>query len=303
MSSLPDNSRKKFILDSLKIAGGAVLLSTPDFAKAQPLNLSPGEYTVKDIIDIILKQIPGAPFKETVDTLKSGSPDNKVTGIITTMFATIDVIKTAVKNNVNFIIAHEPAFYNHTDDVCWVKPNDIVQQKIALLEKNNITVWRFHDYCHALKPDAISYGVAKKAGWLPYFKSDETIIKIPPVSLGKLIQQLKSSLNIAHVKVIGNLTQHCERIALLPGAWGGKEQIKIVQQEQPDVLIVGEVQEWETAEYIRDARLLGSKTSLIILGHCVSEEPGMEWVVYWLKSLLPNINITHIPSKDPFMWM
>ncbi|MBC7509970.1 MAG: Nif3-like dinuclear metal center hexameric protein [Ferruginibacter sp.] len=303
MNSLPDNSRKKFILDSLKIAGGAVLLSAPEFARTQPHNLSSGEYTVKDIIDIILKQLSGAPFKDTVDTLKSGSPDNKVTGIITTMFATIDVIKTAVKNNVNFIIAHEPTFYNHTDDVSWVKPNDIVQQKLELLQKNNITVWRFHDYCHAIKPDAISYGVAKKAGWLAYFKKDEIIIKIPSISFEKLIQQLKTSLDIAHVKVIGNLTQHCERIALLPGAAGGQTQIKTVQQEKPDVLIVGEVNEWETAEYIRDARLLGSKTSLIILGHCVSEEPGMEWVVDWLKPLCPHVKIMHIASEDPFKWM
>jgi hypothetical protein len=114
-------SRKSFLTDTLKIAGGISLLSVNDFAMAAPANAAPKAYTVQQIIDIILKEVPGAPFKDTVDTLKSGSADQQVTGIITTMFATIDVINAAVKRNANFIIAHEPTFYNHTDNKTQVK--------------------------------------------------------------------------------------------------------------------------------------------------------------------------------------
>src|SRR5437762_12957353 len=77
-------------------------------------------YTVGDIIDIIIKDISGAPFAKTVDTLKSGSRDMVVTGIVTTMFATVDIIHKAIKVGANFIIAHEPTFYNHLDDTAWV---------------------------------------------------------------------------------------------------------------------------------------------------------------------------------------
>jgi hypothetical protein len=103
-----------------------------------------------------------SPIPNTVDTIKSGSADHVVTGIVTTMFTTVDTIKQAVKLNANFIIAHEPTFYNHTDNIDWVKDNSVVKQKQALLKKHNITVWRFHDYIHSLKPDLISYGAAKK---------------------------------------------------------------------------------------------------------------------------------------------
>jgi hypothetical protein len=68
-------------------------------------------------------------------------------------------------------------------------------------------------------------------------------------------------------------------------------------------LIVGEVSEWETAEYIRDANLLGSKIALIVLGHALSEEPGMEWLVEWLQPKLPGTKIIHIPSGNPFTWV
>ena len=77
------------------------------------------------------------------------------------MFSTIAVIEQAKALNANFIIAHEPTYYNHEDNKNWVNNHKMQQQKQALLEKYQIAVWRFHDYCHRLQPDAISYGVAK----------------------------------------------------------------------------------------------------------------------------------------------
>jgi putative NIF3 family GTP cyclohydrolase 1 type 2 len=296
-------NRKTFLTQSLKITGGLSLLSVPGLAMANTLLPTQNEYTVQQVMDIILKEVPGAPFKDTVDTLKSGDGNNKVTGIITTMFATIALIKTAMQQKANFIIAHEPTFYNHADDKQMVKDNNIVQEKVDLLAKHNITIWRFHDYCHALVPDAISYGVAKKAGWLSYYKQGETILELPPVSFTTLVQHVKKSLQIAHLRVIGNPTQSCQRIALLPGAWGAKRQISTVLEKKPDVLIIGEAQEWETVEFIRDARLLGHHTALVVLGHSASEEPGMEWMADWLKPKLPGIKITHVASNDPFTWM
>jgi putative NIF3 family GTP cyclohydrolase 1 type 2 len=219
------------------------------------------------------------------------------------MFSTIKVIEEAARLNANFIIAHEPTFYNHADDLNWVDKNEIVKRKKELLEKNNIAVWRFHDYWHTYIPDGIRFGVLKMAGWQQYHQPGEMIFKIPPMSLKKMIGHLKSSLGITNVKLIGELEQVCERIALLPGASGGQRQMSLVEKEKPDVLIVGEVHEWETAEYIRDARALGAKTSLIILGHSVSEEPGMQWLAEWLQPKIVGIKITHIASGDPFTWV
>jgi hypothetical protein len=68
-------------------------------------------------------------------------------------------------------------------------------------------------------------------------------------------------------------------VFLIACAWGGQNQISSTEKEKPDLVIVGEVREWEMAEYIRDAKLFGSKISLILLGHSVSKEPGMEWLV------------------------
>jgi putative NIF3 family GTP cyclohydrolase 1 type 2 len=150
--------RRAFINKTLKAAGAAAFMNIP-FKSFAINSANKKEYTVQDVMDIILKEIPGAPFKQTVDTIKSGSASNKVSGIVTTMFATVKVIEEAARSNANFIIAHEPTFYNHEDDINFVANNEIVKEKMALLQKHNITVWRFHDGWHAYKPDGILHGV------------------------------------------------------------------------------------------------------------------------------------------------
>jgi putative NIF3 family GTP cyclohydrolase 1 type 2 len=306
-SSLPFDkfsaNRRKFIVNSAKAAGGFALLGLQPSLTGGNFLSPANQYTVQQVIDLILKEGGLSPLKETVDTIKSGSANQMVTGIVTTMFPTITVIEEAAKLNANFIIAHEPSFYNHKDDTKWVANNTVVKQKQQMLEKYKIAIWRFHDYCHSLKPDAISYGVAKKANWLPYYKTGQTVLTIPAISLQDLVHHLKSSLGIAQVRIIGDPKQICQRIALLPGAWGGLMQVTTAETQKPDVLIVGEVSEWETAEYIRDARLMGATTALLVLGHAVSEEPGMEWVAEWLQPKLDGIKITHIASGNPFTWL
>jgi putative NIF3 family GTP cyclohydrolase 1 type 2 len=295
------NSRRSFITQSLKAAGGLAVLGWA--GRVTGNNPWPAAITVKQVIELILKEGNLNTFPGTVDTIKFGEGSQLVTGIITTMFPTITVIHEAIRRKANFIIAHEPSFYNHRDDRDWVKDNVVLQQKLDLLEKHGIVIWRFHDYCHSLKPDAVMYGVVKKAGWLPYFQTAQRTLTIPPVTVQQLALHLKSSLNIQHVRVIGNLQQVCRRVTLMPGAVGGQRQVSAVESEKPDVLVVGELSEWETAEYIRDANLLGIKRALIVLGHSVSEEPGMEYFVEWLQPKLPQVKITHIASNDPFTWL
>ena len=295
--------RRIFISQVLKASLASAFVLSAGESGARGICAVNKTYTVGDIMDIILKAVPGAPFAKTVDTLKSGSKEMIVTGIVTTMFATIDIIRQAIKANANFIIAHEPTFYNHTDDPAWVSPNHIVKQKQELLEQNKITIWRLHDYLHSFVPDGVDYGVVRDCGWLSYFKPPSPVLTIPEISLGNLSEHLKKKLKIAHVRVIGNLSQPCSRIALLPGASGGQSHMSTVETEKPDVLIAGEVHEWETAEYIRDMQQMGEKTALIVLGHGVSEEPGLQWLQEWLQPKLEGIKVQHISSGNPFTWV
>lgn len=294
--------RREFVISVLRAASLGVL-ATPVAAVAEKAYIKQTELAVQQVIDLILKSIPDAPFKQTVDTIKVGDGNQKVTGIVTTMFATDEVIAKAAKLGANFIIAHEPTFYNHADETSRFENDDVYRFKRDLLDKHKIAVWRFHDYIHAHRPDGVTMGVLQAVGWEKYYNADKPhVVKIPAETLENLIGLVKKKLGIHHIRFIGDRSAKCSKIVLAPGAAGGAMQITALQKEKPDLMICGELNEWETSEYVRDLRFMGGKTSLIVLGHIVSEEPGLEWLVKWLQPQIPLIKITHIPSTDAFSW-
>ncbi len=154
------NGRRKFLSSVTGLVGTSLVMTLPGVSLAED---SRRAYTVKHVIDIILKEIPGAPFPKTVDLLREGSMDQEVTGIVTTMFPTIAVIEKTAKAGANLIIAHDPLFYNNQDDTEWLQEDEVYQYKAELLNKHKIAIWRFH-YWHAHKPDGIIMGNLMKLG-------------------------------------------------------------------------------------------------------------------------------------------
>lgn len=257
--------------------------------------------TIQRAIDIILQAVPGGPLEDTVDTFKSGDPSQEVTGIVTTFLASFDVIQRAVNLGANLIITHEPIYYNHRDEVDWLADDPVYRAKRELLDENNVVVWRFHDYWHRHQPDGILTGMVKALRWEEYVISDKPLVfNIAAVPLQELAFFFKSKLDIGTVRVVGDLGLTCQRVGLLLGAVSGRRQIEFLSHEDVDVLICGEIDEWETSEYVRDAVAEDKNKALIILGHANSEEPGMRWLADWLGTKFPGVSITHLPVGDAF---
>lgn len=291
--------RREFITSLSKITGGAALLNIPFLSSAMHYGSNRISVTVGEVMDLFIKQVPGAPLPNTVDTLKTGSRDTVITGMVTTMFATIDVINKAIAAKANFIIAHEPTFYNHADETDWLKGDEVYQYKKDLLEKHNIAVWRNHDYVHSLAADGVREGVLAQLDWKRFdMGKGENLVFAHPVSLQALMLHLKDKLNIPMVRYISNKSQSCQKVLLMPGASGGRSHITAIRKNKPDVLVCGEIQEWETAEYVRDARATGEQIALVVLGHIASEEPGSEWMANWLQRNVPGVSVTHIPAGN-----
>ncbi|HEY0743822.1 MAG TPA: Nif3-like dinuclear metal center hexameric protein [Chryseosolibacter sp.] len=292
---LDDMSRRQFVAASL-----ATLSMLPGSASAS-VQARP---TVQELIDLILKQIPGS-VPNTVDTIKIGDPDQTVRGVVTSMFPTIEVIRKTIDLNANFLIVHEPSFYNHTDETTWLENDDVYQFKKQLLTKNKIAIWRFHDYIHRHSPDGVLEGVIQKLGWKKFQDTSrpQLITFAAPRLLRVILADVKDALGIEYVRIVGDSNDQCQRVLFLPGASGGRAQIAQIMNVKPDLIFCGEVAEWETSEYIRDARAMGLKRSLVVLGHAQSEEPGMSWLVDFLKEKVPQVKATHIPSNNPFTFL
>lgn len=295
-------SRREFLTSATSLAGASLLLTLPGVSSAGG---SLSSYTVKQVIDLIMKEVSGAPFATTVDHVRSGSADQQVTGIVTTMFPTLDVIERTAKAGANFIIAHETPFYNNQDETDWLKDDDAYRYKVELLKKHNIAIWRFHDHWHAHKPDGIIMGNLMKLGWEKYYDmSKPRLLTLPqPLSIKSIAKLAKEKLGISTVRVVGDLDEKCTTIYLAFGYMDSKRQIAAIQEFKPDLILSGETREWETVERVRDGLFMGQKTSLLVLSHSVSEEAGMEYAATWLQPKVPGLKVSHIASTNPFTFV
>ncbi|MBL8236039.1 MAG: Nif3-like dinuclear metal center hexameric protein [Bryobacterales bacterium] len=262
----------------------AALLMTAAVA-AQPKQLTAGE-----IIARIKKEVAVPWRDQTVDTLKSGTPESKVTGIATTFMSTLEVLQKAVADGKNMIVTHEPTFYAGDDGTASTAADPIVVAKKAYIERHNIVIFRFHDHWHMRRPDGIRTGMLNELGW----QQDQT----HNTTLKQLAADVKTKLKISTVRVIGDSGQRITKVALNPGYANLAGAMRALATA--DVLIIGEAREWEIYEYVQDLNANGTRKALIVLGHAISEEGGMKECARWLKTFVPELPIAHIPAGELF---
>jgi putative NIF3 family GTP cyclohydrolase 1 type 2 len=239
----------------------------------------------------------------TVDTLKAGDLDTPVTGIATTFSATMDVLQRATARGANLIIAHEPTFYDHLDETAWLGSDPVYAAKIDYIRQHKMVVWRFHDNWHAApgQPDGVLKGMVAGLGW-EAFQSPGTpnLFVVPEIRLEDLARQMKERIGIRTMRVVGDRDLKVTRIAFAPGAAGRDRQIKALAQDDVQVLVVGESREWETVLYVVDAVGQGRRQGLILMGHDVSEELGMQECARWLKAFVSEVPVEFVPAGEPF---
>jgi putative NIF3 family GTP cyclohydrolase 1 type 2 len=256
--------------------------------------------TARQVVARIQKNV-GVPWRsETVDTFKAGDPDTPVTGIATTMMATFDVLQRAAAARKNFVISHEPTFYNHEDKTGDFAGDPVYAAKQSFIEKNRMVVWRFHDHIHAMRPDGIFTGMTEILGWEKYKSADSRTFTLPEASLENVARDIQTKLKIRTLRVIGDPQLKIRRVALNPGFANLQGVMRNIRNPEVDAVAIGESREWEGIEYAQDAIAAGLKKGLIVLGHVVSEENGMNECARWLKTFITETPIEFITAGEPF---
>lgn len=230
---------------------------------------------IKNFIEIINAYAPGN-FNASCDNYKTGSGENELTGVIISMFATPDVIRRAIKHNANLIIVHEPVFYNHMDDRV---PHKMGILKKELAEKNNITIYRYHDHAHAAKPDMICAGELKYLGFDEsmgefekgkYYAVNRYHLK-QAMTACDLARHIEEKLGVKHVRIIGETNKPGKDISCCFGTPGHL----IDELNDCDFVLTGEICEWADAEVVRDYSQFGYNKAILVMGHIGSERAGM----------------------------
>ncbi len=259
--------------------------------------LTAGE-AIQRIQKIYSATLPG----NTVDTIKAGDPSTPVIGIATTFLDTMEVLREAEKRGLNLVITHEPTFYNHLDDTAFFADDPVYREKLAFIQQHHMVVFRLHDRMHAAATDEVGTGLIRSLGWQNFTEAGNLfLVTIPQTTLLKLSREIAAKLNAQTLRVVGNPDLSITHVAILPGASGLQKQVLALRRDDVEVLIAGEAAEWETVEYARDASAQGRHKALILLGHEVSEEAGMQQCAEDLRALFPNLQVAHISAGQP-MW-
>lgn len=255
--------------------------------------------TAQEIVTRIQQQLASQKINwrsETVDTFKAGDPATPIDGIATTGMATFNVLKRAAKANRNFVITHEPTFYNHQDQTAALAQDPTYEAKQQFIKDHRLVVWRFHDHAHALRPDPLVAGSARALGWTAYASPTEPrIYTLPATTLGALAADIARRLKGRAIRVAGDPSMKVARVALGPG-YGVPPLTASV-----DVVIGGEASEsGGNSEYLADAAASGQPKGVILLGHMLSEDFGMFELAEWLRGFLTGVPIDWISAGEPF---
>jgi putative NIF3 family GTP cyclohydrolase 1 type 2 len=123
---------------------------------------------------------------------------------------------------------------------------------------------------------------------------------LPATTVGAIAANLQKRTRARAIRIVGNPNLAVTGVALYPGASGEEKQVKALEQDNVQLLVAGEAREWETVPYVQDAAAEGRAKALILLGHEVSEEAGMQECARWLRTLFPTLPVTFIPAGEPF---
>lgn len=255
----------------------------------------------EDIVNLIKKQVSCDWASQTVDTFKAGNPNSEVKGIATCMFADMNTLREAVKCGCNFIITHEPVFYNHLDETAGFENDQVYLEKAKYIEKNKLVIFRFHDHIHRTNPDGIYEGMLNKLGWKENSVSgSQSLFQFHETTLAKFSKELKNKLGLESIRIIGNAEMKFTKVGFAAGAPGGSSHIRMLQNPEIEVLVAGEAPEWETYLYANDAVSQGKNKAVIFLGHIKSEEAGMKYCAEWLRDFVKDVPIIFIENKSNF---
>jgi putative NIF3 family GTP cyclohydrolase 1 type 2 len=288
----------------------AALAAAAPFAGARRL-FAAEPMTAQDVIERIKKNV-GVEWKpDSVDGVKAGDATAIAKGIVTTSMATLSVLQQAVKAGANVVITAQPTFYGRADaptppagrgGAAPTPPlsDPVFAAKHEYITRNKLVVFRLSEHWKQRRPDPLVQGMATTLGWVKYQSAaDPSRFDIPPLRLDAVVSSVKNALRSrGGIRVAGEPGIRVQRVGLLPGTTPIQAALKMLPDL--DVIVAGEVREWESVEYVRDKIFSAEKKGLILVGRVVSEEPGMNVCANWLKTFVSEAPIRHIPAGDPY---
>ena len=143
-------------------------------------------------------------------------------------------------------------------------------------------------------------GFAGALGWSARrVKPDDALYEIPAATAEATVALIRNKLNLrGGLRTVGDRKATIRRVLLFPGSMTPATMWQ--RYSEVDMIVAGEVREWENTLYAADIFTAGEKRALVTVGRVVSEEPGMRACAEWLKTVVKQVPATWIGAGDPY---
>ena len=242
-------------------------------------------------------------WENTCDHLHYGHPDTEIAKVAVVFKVTLDNLSEALAAGANLIITHEPLFPRYDG---FIAPDEYDPVALALHEKlmhSGMAVMRLHDHVHIHSFDFIHRGFINRLG-LPIQYAN------PPYRLGftqyglaraytmrEIAGLCARCIDMPHPRMAGNPDAPITKMTLALGGVGNLAH-HTLSTTDTELFITGETDELGSAYYANEAAALGMNKNLLVLGHCESEQFGMDYLAGWLREQIPGLE-THFFLSGP----
>jgi putative NIF3 family GTP cyclohydrolase 1 type 2 len=281
-------SRREFLWNA---ASTLVVTRTAGLAARVP------DITAAELTARIRDKVGVAWRAPSTDGFKAGSEEAIVSGIATTVEATVDVLRRAAASGRNLVITQEPTFYSAADDGGAAASDPVYAMKKALIDERHLVVWRFSEHWNMPRPNPSLTALANALGWSAFRQSDvDGLYKIPEMRVDALVAYVRAHLRVrGGLRWLGQADMPVRTVLLSPGTTDLASTV--ARMSRADAIIAGEPREWEAVPYVLDMR---PRKALLAVGRIVSLEPGAAACASWIRSFTPEVPVETIAVGDPY---
>ena len=252
--------------------------------------------TALELIKAINKDFYDA--EKSCDKWSAGNGEKEIRRVAVCMFPTLNVLREVTAWGADLMIPHEPTF-NHPFDEFIKTP--VTDAKRTLIDESGLAVYRLHDFMHAMDPDLIHLGFTESLGLSGHYADKDHFVLDTPISALELAESLESLLGMDHVRICGSRDHQAKILTLACGATG-HTYLDAIRKGEFELMIVGEMCEWNEMEYIRDWSELTDDKAALVLGHALSERDGMRYLSQMLSKHFPELEFRYFDCGDVYSY-
>ncbi|MGI5817154.1 MAG: Nif3-like dinuclear metal center hexameric protein [Armatimonadota bacterium] len=255
----------------------------------------------RDVEAVVLEIAPLEYAMEGDPTgLLYGDPETEITGVAVTWTPTVQVLREAAVDGLNFVLTHELPFFSSRDSN-WFRtlpeddrPHNRARRRI--LDDNGMVVCRCHSNWDGT-PGGVMDSCAEALGFEDVIEEGAycKTYAVDRLTVAELADHAKLALGVPQVRVAGDPARLVTLVTVMYGGllqqWHGVDEAVLAGA---DAIVCGEALDYASRAAV-DAEI-----ALIETAHVNSENPGLREFARRLAGRLPDLPVRFIDAGLPW---